>query len=403
MSAASAAHRSLPRVLLRRAVIAIVLILIMVVPALVLMAATGQPAATYSALAALVGIVAVAAGGIRIGVITAVVVSLLAPIAVIAGLSPITGAALMAIMSLTVARLATFGLQKATMLVPVLLAWPMLAPVPWLPHDLIDKLNALLARHGTNLADALNNASGAADMSSSGSGDAMSHMLMDLRMSQTYLTWLIVFFFIGAIIPVLLGAVFRHKLPHPKLEEHGRRDTVPYAIVISVLTAVAVYYFLNHPKEPGGAFMIAAIIVLTQVGTDIAWKLTLERVIGTFVGVAVFIGVNAIVGETRFTEVFGLPFPLELYVIGIVFGVIAVMAKFSRNAWIYFILIVPTTAYLNAFTVGEAAGLGKARLIDNAVGAVLVILAALITLVASRIYAKRFPVGASAEVTHSPA
>ena len=401
-----AAKRGLGGLLVRRGAIAIALVLVLLIPAFGLMAVTGQPAATYSALAALIGIVAVVAGGLRIGLITAIVVSLLAPLAVVAGLTPITGAAFMAIMTLTVGRLATFGLHRATMLVPIMLAWPLLAPVPWLPHDRIVELNALLSKHGTSLADALTaiqgkTPSGAA--SSSSTGDTMAHMMTELRMDSTYLTWLVLFFFVGAVIPVLLGWLLRKRLPSPKLAMHPRRETVPYTATITVLAAVATYYFLDHPKMPGGAFFIAVILVLTQVGNDIAWRLTIQRVVGTFFGVLLFIGINAIVGETTFTEIFGLPFPLGIYLIGIAFGVVAIMAKFSPRHWLYFILIVPTTAYLNAFTVGEAAGLGKARLIDNAVGAVLVLLAALITLGGSRLYARRFPSDPGSPIPVSPA
>ncbi len=397
---------ALGKTIIRRGAVAVALTLLLVVPAFALMAATGQPAATYSALATLIGVVAVMAGGLRIATITAIVVALLAPVVVVAGLTPITGAALMAIMTMTVGRLSTFGLHRATMLVPILMAWPMLAPVPWLPHDRIDEVNALLAKHGTSLADALTTMPakpGSSPGPGSSSGDAMSHLLVELRMDSTYLTWLVLFFFIGAIIPVVIGWFLRHRMKAPALTPHARRETVPYTVTITVLAAGATYYFLNNPTLPGGAFFIAVILVLTQVGNDVAWRLTLQRVIGTFVGVALFVGINTVVGSTSYTEVFGLPFPLEIYLIGILFGVAAIIAKFSPRHWIYFVLIVPATAYLNSFTVGEAAGLGKARLVDNLVGAALVILAALITLGASRLYSRRFPVDPNAPIAASPA
>lgn len=397
----------LGKVLLRRGAISIGLVLILLVPAFALMAATGQPAATYSALASLIGIVAVMGGGLRIGAISAVVVALLAPLAIISGLTPITGAALMAIMTLTVGRLATFGLHRATMLVPILMAWPILAPVPWLPHDRIDELNALLAKRGTSLADALtamqSQPSASSGQGSSSSGDAMARLLVEMRMDSTYLTWLVLFFFIGAIIPVVIAWFMRKRLHAPALTMHPRRETVPYTVTITVLAAGATYYFLSNPTLPGGAFFIAVILVLTQVGNDVAWRLTIQRVVGTFAGVALFVGVNAMVGTTTFTELFGLPFPLEIYIIGIVFSVVAIMAKFSPRLWIYYVLIVPTTAYLNSFTIGEAAGLGKARLVDNLVGAALVLLAAVITIGASRIYLRHAPIDEDAAIPASPA
>ena len=403
-SAPTAVRGRAGRTLLRRGGIAIALVLLMLIPAFGFMWATGQPAATYTALGTLIGLVAVMAGGLRIGLITSVVVALLAPLVVIAGLTPVTGAAVMALMTMTVGRLATFGLHRATMLVPILMAWPMLAPVPWLPHDRLDELNALLASRGTSLADALTSLQDRPSTSgASGGGDAMARMLVELRMDSTYLAWLVLFFLVGAILPVLIGLLMRRRIPAPRLTMHPRRETVPYTVSITVLAAGATYVFLDNPTLPGGAFFIAVILVLTQVGNDIAWRLTVERVVGTFIGVALFIGINSIVGTTSFTEVFGLPFPLEIYVIGTAFSIVAIMAKFSPRAWLYYILIVPTTAYLNAFTVGEAAGLGRARLVDNTVGAVLVLVAALITLVASRAYDRRHPADPTAPIPASPA
>ena len=404
-AAPPATKPGLGSVLLRRFAVAIVLLLVLIVPSFGLMAATGQPAATYAGLATIIGVVAVMGGGLRIGVITAVVVALLAPLAVLSGLTPITGAALMAIMTMTVGRLSTFGLHRATMLVPVLLAWPMLAPVPWLPKEKIDQINDQLTKRGSSLADALTaaQAKGGSSPASGAGGDATNHLLTELRMDSTYLTWLVLFFFVGAIVPVIVAALLRRRLPAPDLTPHPRRETVPYTAVITILAGVATYYFLSHPKEPGGAFLIAAILVLTQVGNDVAWRLTVQRVVGTLLGVVLFTGVNALVGNTKYVELLGLPFPLEIYLIGIVFAIVALMAKFGPHQWLYYLLIVPTTAYLNAFTVGDAAGLGEARLIDNIVGAILVLFAALITLGASRVYGRRFPASAEESVQASPA
>ena len=406
---AAEAEPGLGRLLLRRGALAVALILVILIPAFGLMAATGQPAATYSALGTIIGLVAVVAGGLRIGTITAVVVALLAPLAVLSGLTPITGAALMALMTMIVGRLSVFGLHRATMLVPVLLAWPLLAPVPWLPTEKLDEINAKLAAKGTSLADVLTavsakeTASGGQGSSSASSGDAMSKLLTELRLDSTYLNWLVLFFFVGAIVPVILGWFLRHRLPSPELTMHSRVEAVPYTVTITVLAAGATYYFLDNPKLPGGAFFIAVILVLTQVGSEVAWRLTVERVIGTLLGVGLFAVVNQLVGATTFTELFGLPFPLKLYSIGILFAVVALVAKFSSVNWLYYLLIVPTTAYLNSFSVGEAAGLGKARLLDNVVGAVLVIVATLITLAGSRLYTRRYPTDPNAPIKLSPA
>ena len=115
--------------------------------------------------------------------------------------------------------------------------------------------------------------------------------------------------------------------------------------------------------------------MLAQVGTDIAWKMALERVLGTVAGILLLMAIMAILGGSSFAELFGVPFPIKIYGVGLVCGVLAIIAKFSPRAWIYFVFIAPTAAMLNAYTTSQVAQLGTARLVDNLVGALLVILA----------------------------
>jgi len=118
------------KVLAKHTAIGIALIAILLVPFFVLMALTKQPAASYSAMGAIIGAVAVMVGGLRIGVLTTIVTALLAPIAIVAGLTPLTGAALMAVLTLVVGRMSRYGLQRAAMLVPLLgLADPLADPL----------------------------------------------------------------------------------------------------------------------------------------------------------------------------------------------------------------------------------------------------------------------------------
>ena len=375
------------KILARRAILAVTLIAFMLIPALALMAITQQPAASYAALGALIGIAAVMAGGRRIGVITTVAASLLAPLAIISGLSPITGAALMALMTLVIGRMTRYGLQRAVILVPVLLAWPMLSPVPWIPKAELDKINADYSKHHTSLADVLSHLHAKASTSSGGGAFAkhVEQALIEQRMHTTYLTWVAVFFFIGAIIPVLALPLLTKKRPSPELVPHSRSEAMPYTISVTILAAGGVYYFLNHPKQAAGAFFIAAVLLLSQIGGDIKWGITIQRVLGTIAGVLLTFAIMPLVGGNSFVEYFGMPFPLTLYLIGIVFSVGAIMVKFGKQQWLYFLLIAPTTAMLNAYTTNQVISLGKQRLADNVAGALLVVVAALITLGASRI------------------
>ena len=389
------------KALARRALLAVGLVAFMLVPAIVLMALTHQPSATYAAMGALIGIVAVVSGGPRIGGVTSVAAALLAPIAIITGLSPITGAALMAIMTLVVGRMSRYGLHRAVFLVPAMLAWPMLAPVPWVPRADLTKLDALLAKPGASLGEIMSHRHAASGSSAASMTHAIEQALVHQRMDTTYLTWIAVFFFVGAIIPVLALPFVLRTAKARALVPHSRREAMPYTVTITLLTASAAYYFLDHPKQPAGAFMIATILVLTQVGTDIAWSVTIQRVLGTFGGLLLTFGVMSLVGGNHFVVVFGMPFPLDLYLIGIAFGVVAVMTKFGAAQWPYYVLMTPTTALLNAYTTKQVATLGWQRVGDNLVGAVLVILASLITLAVARL--RRPTTGSSDSAVDPPA
>ena len=386
-------HPTRGKVIVRRVVITLALLVLMLVPMVVLLVITRQPAATYAAMASMIGIFAVLAGSPRMGAITVGVTALLAPVAIVAGLTPFTGAVVMALMALVVGRLTIFGLHRAVILVPIFLAWLILTPVPWLPLDKLDRINGLLAERGTSLADVLDriHPHAQSQMADGPLARIMGHALMEQRLDQTYLIWVAVIFLVGGLIPVVVLPFALRRFPLPKAAPvtHSRREAVPYTITIAVLTGVATYWCLDHPKMTAGSFLIATILVLTQVGGEIKWRLTVERVAGTLVGAVAFALVAGAVGGTTYTEVLGMPFPLQLYAVGLAFGALAILAKFSPRLWIYYVLIVPAAAALNAFSFDQAANFGEQRLVDNVVGAVLVTAAALITLGASRLEGRR--------------
>jgi len=390
---------SLGRIVLRRTVMGVVLMALILIPVFVLMAATKQPSASYAAMGTIIGAVAVAAGGLRIGVLTSLVVALLAPLSIVAGLTPLTGAALMALMTLFVGRMSRFGLHRAVMLVPIFLTWLILSPVPWVSRSDLGAVDNLLVTKHLSVAQALATLHPpAGSTSTSAPATTLQNAMVELRMDQTYLAWVAAFFLVGALVAVAVLPLLLRRATRPTPATHSRGESMAYTITITVLTTVATFYFLDHPTELGGSFLIAAILVLAQVGDEIAWKLTVQRVLGTVGGVLLLTGLLDWMGSESFTEVFGIPFPARLYLVGALCGVLAIIAKFSPRQWIYYVLITPTAALLNAYTTSQAAHLGTARLVDNLVGAVLVILAALITLGASHL-ARRHRAGADAPIS----
>ncbi|MBU3701980.1 MAG: hypothetical protein FGM58_08040 [Acidimicrobiia bacterium] len=387
--AAPKPERSFAVTMARRIAIALALVAIMLLPSVVLFVITKQPSATYASIGALVGIIAVVAGGVRIGVITAIVVGLLAPITIIAGLSPVTGAAIMALMTMTVGRLATFGLHRAVMLVPIMMAWPLLTPVPWIPDGLVAEVQSKLTAAGMTLTEAVAHAQSGSGSASTATTEKITQALIHQRIDTQYLGWVAFFFFIGAIVPVMILPFALRKVPRPAPVMHPRSETVPYTATITVLAAGATYYCLDHPKLVAGSFLIATILVLTQLGNDIEWKLTIERILGTLGGVLLLTGLMKIVGTISYTEILGVPMPTTVYLVGLVLGVLAVVAKFSPRQWIYYVLIAPAAAMLNAFTSAQVTDFGAQRVADNLVGAILVIIAAAITFVGSRLMGAR--------------
>ncbi|MBU3701573.1 MAG: hypothetical protein FGM58_05955 [Acidimicrobiia bacterium] len=297
----------------------------------------------------------------------------------------------MAIMTLTVGRLSIFGLHRATMLVPIFLTWTILSPMPWLPASLVAEVQAKLMASNLSLTDVIAQAQ-AGSGTSSATTAKVATALVDMRMDSTYLVWVALFFFVGAIIPVLVLPLVTRKMQMPKPTPHPRSEAVPYTVIITLLTAGAVYFFLEHPKLVAGSFLIATILVLTQVGNEIEWKITIERVLGTFGGVLLLMAITNIVGGASYVSVLDIPMPMTYYAIGIVFGAVAIIAKFSPRQWIYYILVTPTAALLNAFTTGQATRFGDQRLVDNLVGAVLVVAATVVTLVAGRIMKGRMTI-----------
>ena len=317
----------------RRLIIVAFALILVLLPAIVMVLITWvgtgkvQGAATWASIPAIVGIAAAMSGIRRYAIIVSIVMAFLAPLAIVAGLSPVSGAALMAILCLTVGRLSRVGLQKSGLLVPVMLAWALIDPPAWNGAATVDRLDT------------------------------------------SYLLWMTLIFFVGGLLPALLVPLMMRKRKAPTLLPHSQSEAVTYAVMITTLVTVATFYVLDNPKMIGGAFLIAVILVMAPIGTSQTLKPTIFRVLGTLLG-SVFI----IVLVTK-VDSLGL-----VYLIGLVFLVVSVFARLSGLAWVYYVLMVPATACLNATTVTQVGELGKQRVVDNVVGGVAVLIATAIAI-----------------------
>jgi len=228
---------------------------------------------------------------------------------------------------LTVGRLSRFGLQKSGLLVPVMLAWPLIDPPAWGGASSVDRLD------------------------------------------NTYLLWMTLIFLVGGIVPALLVSWKLRKRPAPKLASHTRREAMTYTVMITVLVTVSTYYVLDNPKMIGGAFLIAVVLVMAPIGTSSTIKPTIFRLIGTVMGSVLVI---ALVSKVDSLAV--------IYLFGLVFLWIALFARLSSRAWVYFVFMVPATACLNATTLSQVGELSKQRVIDNVVGGIAVIIATVLAI-----------------------
>lgn len=312
----------------KRLGIALAVIVITAIPALIMLVvtyvATGalQPFATWASLPAVAGMAATLLGGRRFAVIAAIATGMIAPLSVVAGLSAVAGAALMGLMAMTVGRLSRFGLHKSALLYPVIMSWALIDPPTWAGQSSVDRLD------------------------------------------QTYLLWMAATFFVGAVFPAIVLPRLIRDRPTPALSPSPRREATTYTVMITALVTVSTFLVLANPKWYGGAFLIAAILIMAPLGEAQTLRPTLLRILGTLVGTVLLVGV---VSQIQSLAV--------VYLVGLLFIVMALMARFGAHGWLYYVFMMPATAGLNATTLAQVGQLGEQRLIDNIVGGILVLLA----------------------------
>ena len=327
MSAAAPAPKPLYEQLGRRAAISTIVVLISVIPSVVLLAITKEPAVTWATGAFILGFVAVLMGGAGVATYTVFITAIATPVAIVAGGTPIAGAAFMALLCLMLGRMSHYGLHRATLLVPIFMAWMIISPPFWGADKVVD------------------------------------------RTDSTFLLWMAITFFVGGIVPVLVFPHFLRKMRMPAPKPHPRSESAPYTIVITVLCTGVTYWVLADTKQYAGAWLISTILVLVQVGDVGTVSKTIQRVVGTLLGMVV---VSILVLQVHSMVV--------LYVIGLVFGIAALTAKFSPHYWVYMALITPTIICFTASSSTQVKNLGEQRAQDVLIGAALVLLASAITI-----------------------
>ncbi len=305
--------------------------MILSVPSVVFAVISGQvPAASFAVMGGIAGITNLANGGPRIAYLSVGLLTALTPIAIVSGAVPVAGAALMAIMCFGVGLSAARGLNRGMRMIPLFLAFLIIAPPPW-TGSTID------------------------------------------RTSTSYLLWNMLFLGGGGlwallVFPRLLQKMKMPMPPRPK--SWAGTDTLVYTITITVLCTASTLGVLVWWPGSDGAWLVLTVLVLTQPGGDDSLKRTFERIPGTVIGIVI----AAIVASVASSEA-------VLLTVGLILMVITVVILLSPHS--YFLYSAFITAAVVLFTATSIADVHKTaaeRLEFTLAGGALILVAAGITL-----------------------
>jgi Fusaric acid resistance protein-like len=316
-------------VLARRTVVAVAAIVILCVPFAVFAAISGQgTAASWAALGGAVALTNLMIGGRAIAYLSVGLLTALTPVAIVSGAVPVAGAGLMAIMCFGVGLSAAQGLHRGMLLIPMYLAFMIIAPPPW-------------------------------------SGHAVD------RTSTSYLLWNMLFLGGGALWAALVfpPLLRKQKMP-PRPEPWTRDDTLIYTTTITVLCTASTLGVLIWRPGSNGAWLVLTLLAVTQFGADTHLKRTLGRVAGTVTGVVI----AAIVASVSGSEA-------VLLAIGLVLLVITVVIMLGPHSYVlYSIFITPTVVLFTSTSIADVPATDKQRLVFTLIGSALILLASGITL-----------------------
>jgi hypothetical protein len=318
-------------VLVRRAVVAVAVVVIASVPFAVFAAISGQVAA--ASLAVLGGAAVVSnllIGGRAIAYLTVGLLTALTPIAIVSGTVPVAGAALMALMCFGVGLSAARGLHQGMLLIPMYLSFLIIAPPPWSGLTEVD------------------------------------------RTSTSYLLWNMLFLGGGALWAAL---VFSPMLRRAKVSPHrpepwAQVDTLVYTITITVLCTVSTLGVLIWRPGSNGAWLVLTVLAVTQLGSDATLKRTWHRIAGTVVGATI----AAVVASVSASET-------ALIAVGLVLTVIlVVIAQSPHSYFLWTVVVTPQVVLFTSTSIADVKTTDAQRLAFTVIGLALILLASGVTI-----------------------
>jgi len=322
-------HR--PQPLLRRTVLAVIAIVVMCVPFAVFTVINHEVAASSWALfAGVTALVNYVLGGRGIGYLSVGLLTALTPVAIVSGAVPLAGAGLMAIMCYGVGHSAARGLHRGMLLIPLFLAWMIIAPPPW----------------GTVPVD---------------------------RDSTSYLLWNMLIWGGGALWAVLVFPPLLRKMKPIPPEPNSRSDTVIYTVTITVLCTLSTLAVLIWWPGSNGAWLVVTLLAITQVGHVETLQRTTARVGGTVIGAVAAAALATVIGNET-----------VLLVVGLILVVVAVVVRSGPHYWLYMAFMTPAVVVFSSTSVVNVELTDAQRLSFTLIGAGLVLLASGITVLWAR-------------------
>jgi len=216
---------------------------------------------------------------------------------------------------------ARVGLNRGTLMLPVLMASLLVAPPSW-------------------------------------SGHAVD------RTTVSYLAWMTVYLGGGALwANLVFPRLLRNRAPS-RAERAARSETVVYTLIITVLCTLATLGVLLWRPGSQGAWLIVTLLVVTEVGHQDTLNRAGRRVAGTVAGAAI----AAVIASATDSQA-------VLLTIGLLLAVVAGVIRQGPRYGLYLAFMTPSIVLFSSSSIADVTTTDKHRLAFTLLGSGLVLVA----------------------------
>lgn len=279
----------------------------------------GYPATGAAIFGILVPVLNMIMGGIRLATAASFTVILATPIALVSGLNPLSGAALMAVACLGAGVSAGWGLQRGLSMLPMAIAFLLISP-PVIDGQPADPT------------------------------------------SNSYLLAVMAVMAMAALFPLAVLPLLLRGRSTPPPQRNSRADSIDYAIIIATLTALATGAVLMIDPGTNAFWLILTLLVIVQVGPQATVRKTLSRSGGTLLG-----------GAIAASLVILLPNPTAIFILGVISLLLTLNFAGGQRYWLYTACLTPTIVFMSGDSAAETAA--RERVLYTLMAAALALLA----------------------------